>query len=155
MRSLIVAVAMVAAALTPTTADARTSCVYDPDQLSFRQVIRQETTGEDKYPVMFLGKVVRLQDLGGKPRGETIAKLAVAEHPVGYAPLISGVHFYRPPKGGPAIAGQLQFEPRKFYVVIAMRNNDGTFDTPLLCSDTQQVSKTRFHSLARFARAQE
>lgn len=155
MRALVVVVMMLAAFLTPTTADAHTSCAYDPDQLTYRQMIRQETTGDNKYPVMFLGKVVRLKDLGGKPRGETIAKLAVAEHPVGFAPLISSVHFYRPPNGGPLIPGQLQFEPRKFYVVIAARRTDGSFDTQLLCGDTRRVSKSKFYSLARFARAQE
>jgi hypothetical protein len=81
---------VIAALLLPlmaTTAGA--ACAADPDALSFRQMIAQGRTGVDGFPIMFLGKVVRTKDLGGGPGGATIAKLAVAAHPVGYAPLVS------------------------------------------------------------------
>ncbi|MEO8328788.1 MAG: hypothetical protein ABI586_02170 [Candidatus Nanopelagicales bacterium] len=134
------------------TAMARTSCAEDPGQLTFRQMIAKHRTGERGYHNMFLGKVVRIKDVGGKPKGNTIAKLAVAEHPVGFAPLVARVHYYRRQPQEGVIPGEFRFERRGFYVVIADRRHDGSFDVQQLCGDTTSVSRERFYSLARFAR---
>ena len=131
-------------------ADARLSCAADPNDLSYRQMIRQHKTGEKAYPVMFLGQVVVIKDLGGKPRGKTIAKLAVAEHPVGFAPLVSRVHFERPDKGE-VVPGLFEFHKRERYVVIADRRRDGTFDISQLCGRTSSVDRQQFRSLIQFA----
>ncbi|HVF08867.1 MAG TPA: hypothetical protein VNC60_09845 [Actinomycetota bacterium] len=72
------------------------SCVPDDDALSFHEMIDQGTTGKVGYPVMILGVVRSLKDLGGDPDGgRTIARLEVVEHPVGYAPHESRVRFFR------------------------------------------------------------
>ncbi len=58
-------------------------CVAPPaDALSFEEMIDQETTGIDAYPIMFLGIVASWHDLGGRPGGgKAIARLAVASTP--------------------------------------------------------------------------
>jgi hypothetical protein len=149
---IFLATALVAASLLTGggVADARLSCAADPNDLSFRQMIRQHKTGEKGYHVMFLGVVVDIKDVGGKPRGKTIAKLAVAEHPVGFAPLVSRVHFDRPDKGE-VIPGLFEFHKGERYVVIADRRRDGTFDVSQLCGRTWSVGQKRFRSLIQFS----
>ena len=43
------------------------SCPVDEDDLKFEQMIEQGTTGEDRYPIMTLGVVRSLKDMGGDP----------------------------------------------------------------------------------------
>jgi len=45
------------------------SCPEDPDALTFQEMIDQGTTGKDRFPIMFLGVVVAIVDLGGRPDG--------------------------------------------------------------------------------------
>ncbi|MGZ4148395.1 MAG: hypothetical protein ACXVPL_11920 [Actinomycetota bacterium] len=122
------------------------------EALTFRQMIKQHTTGYADQPVMFLGKVVVVKDLGGGPYGKAIAKLAVAAHPVRFAPLVSRVRFYRPKPSDPAAFGYERFDPGHFYVVIASRRNDGSFRIVEICGPTSEVGKRRFWSLVRLAR---
>ena len=82
-----------------------------PDALSYEEMIEQGTTGSERYPIMFLGVVVTTKNLGGPPRRQMIAKMAVAEHPVGFAPLVSRVRFWRDP-GGEDYPASLILEPR-------------------------------------------
>lgn len=70
---------------------AQAICPAPVDDLAYEEMIAQRTTGVDGFPIMILGVVVTTKDLGGRPGGSTIAKLAVAEHPVGFAPLVSRV----------------------------------------------------------------
>ena len=148
---ILIATALVAASLfTGGAADARLSCAIDPNDLSYRQMIRQHKTGEKGYPVMFLGVVVDIKDVGGQPFGKTIAKLAVAEHPAGFAPLVSRVHYERPERGE-SIPGMFLFHKRERYVIIADRRRDGTFDISQLCGRSSSVSQQRFRSLIQFA----
>ena len=65
-------------------------CPAPVDDLAHEEMIAQRT-GVDGFPIMILGVVVTTKALGGRPGGSTIAKLAVAEHPVGFAPLVSRV----------------------------------------------------------------
>lgn len=123
-----------------------------PGSLSYEEMIEQGTTGSERYPIMILGVVVTTKNLGGPPRGAMIAKMAVAEHPVGFAPLVSRVRFWRDP-GGEDYPPSLIFEPGHRYVVIAHRRADGTF-TPLgPCGPTSEVDRETFRALVRLARA--
>ena len=56
-----------------------------PGALSYEEMIEQRTTDSERFPIMILGVVVTTKNLGGPPRGAMIAKMAVAEHPVGFA----------------------------------------------------------------------
>jgi hypothetical protein len=123
------------------------------DQLTFRQMIRRHTTGDPDFPVMILGKVVGVKDLFGGPKGKAIAKLAVAEHPVGSAPLVARVRFYRPKADEPDPTGNYErFRMGRHYVVIASRRSDGSFDIQQLCGPCSEVGRHRFRSLVRLAR---
>ena len=95
------------------------SCVFDPDALTFHEMIDQGTTGNEDFPIMFLGVVASWSDVGGRPGGgEAIARLAVGEHPVGNAPLVSDVRFYRQ---YPGVSSSVEFEFRRDgrYAVVA------------------------------------
>ena len=108
-------------------APAVASCAPDPDALRVREMIDQDTTGQDDYPIMFLGVVADWYDVGGRPGGgRAIARLAVAEHPAGNAPLVSDVRFWR---NYPGVGSSFEFEFKRDgrYVVIARRLDDGTF----------------------------
>ena len=133
---------------------AQALCAADPDALTFRQMIKQGTTGQEGYPVMILGAVVTIKDLGGRPgSGAAIAKLAVAAHPVGSAPLVSRVHFLRPaPNVG--VEDNLEFHPGKRYVVIASPRPDGSFDPDGGCGQTRAVTALRFRRLVALAKEQ-
>ena len=128
---------------------AHAACAADPDALTFRQMIQQGQTGSD-YDVMILGKAIRIRDVGGARGGRTIAKLAVAETPVGSAPLITRVYFYRPPPGS-VISENFEFHRGQWYVVIAAHRSRGGFDFDGACGQTSSVSRTRFHRLVRLA----
>lgn len=129
------------------------ACPAPPsDALTFKQMIKQRTTGYADYPVMLLGEVVVVKDLGGGPYGKAIAKLAVAAHPIRFAPLVSRVRFYRPKPSDPAAVFYGRFDPGHFYVVFASRLNDGSFKIAEVCGPTTEVGKHRFWSLVRLAR---
>jgi len=130
---------------------AEASCTADPNALTFAQMIHKKRTGVHHYPVMFLGKVVTVKDVGGRRGGDTIARLAVAAHPVGFAPLVSRVHFYTPPPRI-GVEDNLEFKRHQRYVVIAHRRKDGTFDFDGGCGQTRAVSRHAFQKLRQMAR---
>jgi hypothetical protein len=130
---------------------ARAACAPDPDALTFREMVIEERTGVEGYPVMFLGVDVANKDLGGGRGGKTIARFAVAEHPAGRAPLVSRVRFWRDPPGT-VTTDHIEFHVRTHYVVIASRRADGTFDSDGGCGQTRKVSRSRFRALVHLAR---
>jgi hypothetical protein len=125
-----------------------------PDALTFRQMIRRHTTGDPDFPIMILGKVVVIKDLGGGPRGKAIARLAVAAHPTGFAPLVSKIRFYRPKLSDPGAFIYERFRVGHHYVAIASRRKDGSFDIIQACGPTSEVGRHRFRGLVRLARRQ-
>jgi len=130
------------------------ACAADPNALSFRDMIKKNKTGIPSYDHFFVGRVVDIKDLEPGKGGEKLAKLAVAESPVGYAPLVARVHFWKPESGGgPTPVGDLHYHRRHFYAVIGERLKDGTFaDDAGECGRTVEIGHDRFWNLVRFVR---
>lgn len=149
---LLIATVLTAATLVVPSTPANALCALDPDDLSLRQMIKQGTTGE-RQRTLFLGKVVSIKDVDPGRGGDKIAKLAVAESPVGYAPLVARVHFWKPPPGT-AVEDNLVYHRRGFYAVVANRLDDGSFNDDAPCRHTRQVTRTRFWDLVELARDQ-
>jgi hypothetical protein len=125
------------------------SCPPDEDALSFHEMIDQGTTAKTVYPIMILGVVRSLRDLGGDPHGgRTIARLEVVDHPVGYGVAGSRVRFFRefPDEG---TLYRFQFVVGGRYVVIAHRNDDGSFRSDGTCGQTKRVDRETFRELVR------
>lgn len=128
------------------------SCAPDEDDISFEQMIDQKTTAEARYPIMILGVVRSVKDLGGDADdGPSIARLEVVEHPVGYAPAESRVGFWR--ESHPSTLYRFQFRLGGRYVVIAHRNDDGSFRSDGTCGQTKRMTHERFRELVRYARS--
>jgi hypothetical protein len=123
-----------------------------PDALTFRQMIRRHTTGDPDFPIMILGKVVVVKDLGGGPRGKAIARLAVAAHPTGFAPLVARIRFYRPKLSDPGAFIYERFRVGHHAVVIASRRGNGSFDIVKACGPSSEVGRHRLRRLVRLAR---
>lgn len=129
---------------------AQAICPAPVGELTYEEMIDQRTTGVDAFPIMILGVVVTTKDLGGRPGGSTVAKLAVAEHPVGFAPLVSRVRFWRIPGGG--YPPYFEFKRGRRYVVIARSRPDRTFGFDGPCGQTGELSPPAFRALVRLAR---
>jgi hypothetical protein len=133
------------------------ACAADPNALSFRQMIVKQTTGNRTFPLMFLGTVRRISDVGGQPGGDTIARIDVAQHPVGFAPAVARVHFWTPPPmtgAGTGAEDNFLFKRHRRYVVVADRTAHGSFIFDGGCGQTRWVrSDDRFHRLVRLARS--
>ena len=126
------------------------SCIPDEDALTFHEMIDQGTTGEDRYPIMFLGVGRSLKDMGGDPSGgRTVARLEVVEHPVGYAPAEARVRFWQDLEGE---SFRFEFRPGGRYVIIARRLEDGSFRFDGDCGETEHVDRETFQELVRYAR---
>lgn len=142
------------AALAPATllaAPAAASCVDDPDALSIRQMIVQGTTGSERYDVLFLGRVLKLHDLGGDEGGPTIARFLVRDDPVGSAPGRARVRFWKPPSGV-GVSDNFEFGPGRHYAVVAHRRSNGVFLFDGACGQTTQLSRHRMWRLIRLFR---
>jgi hypothetical protein len=142
------------AALAPATmmaSPAGASCAYDPDVLSIRQMIVQGITGSDRFDVLFLGRVVRLRDLGGGEGGPMIARLRVREHPVGSAPRRARVRFWKPPPGE-AVSDNFEFRRGLRYAVVAHRRDNGVFLFDGACGQTRRLSRERMRRLIHLFR---
>jgi hypothetical protein len=128
------------------------ACAANPDALAIREMIDTETTGESDFPLLFLGVVVAHRDLGGRPNaGYTIARVAVVEHPVGFAPHETGVRFWKaPPRVGVSENLELKVDGR--YALVARRLDDGTFRFDGACGESRRLNRDRFHDLVRYAR---
>jgi hypothetical protein len=143
------------AALAPTTmlaSPARASCAYDPDALSIRQMIVQGTTGSERFDVLFLGRVVRLHDLGGDEGGSMIARFRVREHPVGFAPDRARVRFWKPPPGE-AVSDNFEFRQGLRYAVVAHRRSNGVFLFDGACGQTTRLSRERMRRVIHLFRS--
>ena len=128
------------------------SCPVDEDDLKFEQMIEQGTTGEDRYPIMNLGLVRSVKDMGGDPDGgRTLARLEVVEHPVGYASLEIRIRFWQAFPGTSSL--QLEFSDGARYVLIARRLDDGSYKTDGACGQTKRINHPRFRELVRYARS--
>ena len=128
------------------------SCVPDEDALAFHEMIDQGTTGENRYPIMFLGVGRSLQDMGGDPGGgRTVARLEVVEHPVGYAPAEARVRFWQDLPGSESF--RFEFRPGGRYVVIGRRLDDASFRFDGDCGETKRVDREMFRELVRYARS--
>ena len=129
------------------------SCAPDDGALTFHEMINQRTTGKDRYPVMFLGVVSSLKDMGGDPDGgRTVARLEVVGHPVGYAPPEGRVRFWREFSDEGTLY-RFQFRVGGRYVVIARRLDDGSFRSDDTCGQTKRVDRETFRELVRYARS--
>jgi hypothetical protein len=130
---------------------ASASCAYDPDALSIRQMIVQETTGSEQFDVLFLGRVDRLRDLGGGEGGPTIARFRVREHPVGFAPDRARVRFWKAPPGV-GLSENFEFQRGFRYAVVAHRRSDGVFQFDGACGQTTKLTRQRMRRLIHLFR---
>ena len=128
------------------------SCAPDEDDISFEQMIDQQTTAEARYPIMILGAVRSVKDMGGDPDGgRTVARLEVVEHPVGYAPPEARVRFWRDLPGSESFRFEIHSGIR--YVVIARKLDDGSFAFDGDCGQTRPFPHEPFRELVRYARS--
>jgi hypothetical protein len=146
-----IACAAAIAPLVVSASSATASCVADPDALSIRQMIVTGTTGAEGFDVLFVGRVVRLHDLGGGEGGSTLARFLVKEHPVGFAPRGARVRFYDPPPGV-GVSSNFEFKQGRHYAVVADREHSGVFDFDGACGQTTQLSQQRMRRLIRLSR---
>ena len=123
----------------------------DPDALSIRGMIVTGTTGADGFDVLFLGRVVRLHDVGGGEGGSTLARFLVKEHPVGFAARGARVRFYDPPPGV-GVSSNFEFRLGRHYAVVADRQHSGVFDFDGACGQTAPLSQHRMRRLIRLSR---
>jgi hypothetical protein len=136
--------------LTPST-NAYAVCAGDPNALTFHQMIKKNKTGERGMDTLILGKVVAIKDVKPGKGGDKIAKLAVAGSPVGYAPLVARIHFYKDPPGQ-VTEDQFVYHRHSFYVVVANRLKNGSFNDDMACGQTRKMKHDAFWNLVRFAR---
>lgn len=129
---------------------ARAACAADPNDLSFRQMIRRGTTGDAFYNRMMIGWVVLVRDPGDEGARAT-AVLAVGAHPTGFVALVAWERFYHAPPGV-GIEDNVEFAPGERWVVIAHRKGDGSYSQDGGCGQTRHVTKERFRDLLSRAR---
>jgi hypothetical protein len=149
-RLLIACVAALAPMAMPAS-PAGASCAYDPDALTIRQMIVRGTTGSERFDVLFLGRVVRLHDLGDGEGCPTIAGFRVREHPVGFAPRRAWVRFWKAPPGTSS-SDDFAFRQGVRYAVVAHRRSNGVFLFDGACGQTTRLSRERMRRLIRLFR---
>jgi hypothetical protein len=133
---------------------ARADCAADPTTISFHRMIAIGKTGEPSFPVMLLGRVVGIKDLGGGRGGDSIAKLAVGAHPTtAWAPLVARIPFYKPPPRT-SIVPNLEFHRGELFVVLAERQPDRTYRSDGPCGRSRELRSANFHRLLDFAERQ-
>jgi hypothetical protein len=151
---LVVAVATLLSPLIPTGTAQALSCAPPPD-LTFREMIRKHTTGSNYYDRMILGRVVAIKDVDPGQGGWKVAKVAVAASPVGWAPFVARLPFWKPEKSDEPTPGEdyaINYRTGRYYVIIAHRNKDGTFDDDSECGNSEPVSKQQLWALVRYDR---
>lgn len=129
---------------------AQADCAQDPDALTFHEMIDKGTTGKDRFPAMILGVGDGIVDRGGGPGGRSIARLAVVDHPVGFASPVARVRFWRDPPGMGTFPN-FEFGPHGRYVVLARRLDDGSLKFDGACGQTRRLNRERFRGLVRYA----
>jgi hypothetical protein len=126
------------------------ACPFPEGRLTFRQMIVQGRTGEAPFRYLLLGRVISIRDLGGDPGGRMMAKVAVAAHPLGFAPLISRVRFERPAPGDEGY-GYIHIRRGDRYAMVAKKLRDGSFTIVSICGPTHELSRHRFAALVRLS----
>jgi hypothetical protein len=134
-------------AIQPGTAHA--ACVSDPTDISYKQMIRTGTTGDDYFHRMIIGRVAAVRDPGDEG-GKAIAVVAVGAHPTGFVPLVARVRFDKLPPGV-WVEDHIEFAVGERWVIISRRKNDGSYVHDGGCGQTQAVSLYRFRQLLRLA----
>ena len=133
---------------------ARALCAApDPDQLTFREMIEQGTTGDDTFDRMIIGRVLRIRDRGAVG-GKATAFVRVAADPTGDVPDVAKVRFRRYP---PRVWAEhsLEFRVGERWVIIAYRADGGRFHHDGDCGQTERVSVQRYRDLVAYARAHD
>lgn len=129
------------------------ACASDPDALRLREMIDAGTTGEPRFPLLILGRVVGHRDLGGDPKGgDTIARVEVVEHPIGDGPRFARVRFWKPPPGV-WLEDNLELAVDRRYGLVARHRDDGTFTFDGACGESRRLHHDRFRELVRYARS--
>ena len=144
------AVAVLAAMLMAPAAQAE--CAQDTDALTFHEMIDQDRTGKDRFPIMVLGVGDAIVDRAGGPGGRSIARLRVVDHPVGFASPVARVRFWRDPPGM-GTWPNFEFGPHGRYVEIARRLDDGSLKFDGACGQSRRLNRERFRELVRYARS--
>ena len=150
MRRVILVICILAGALLVGPGPAHAVCATDPEARSFRHMVVSRDTGNDRYPLMILGKAIAIRDLRGPAGGATIARIAVAATPLGRAPLISRVRFYRPERGT-SLSDNFEFHRGHWYGVIARHRAAGGFAFDGACGRTRSMSRHFIRRLTRLA----
>lgn len=145
MRRLLGVVLCVSFAIQPSAAHA--SCGYDPADISFKQMIRAGTTGDDYYHRMIIGRVADIRDPGAEG-GEAIAAVAVGAHPTGSVPLVARVRIEEPSS---ILDSEPDFDIGERWVIIARQTTDGSYRHDGFCGRTSWVSRWRFRTLMALA----
>lgn len=124
----------------------------DPRNRTFREMIAHDTTWDPDYPTMILGRVVAIRNVKDGREGWAFAMVRSHARPIGIAPRLAEVRFWRnPPVGG--IVGAFQFRIGARYVVLAHRRPDGAFRMDFLCGRSRSMDRVHFRRLVRFALA--
>jgi hypothetical protein len=154
VRRFAIVCSLVFSAIAVAAPAAQAACATDPTTISFHRMIVIGKTGESNYPVMLIGRVVAIKDLGGGRGGDSTARIAVAAHPTtNWAPLVARVPFWKPP---PRlwVSENLEFHKGERFVVIADRNRDGTYASDGACGHTRDVRVGQFNRLVDLAERQ-
>ena len=149
MRRLLV-LALVACVASAAPIPARAACAADPTDLSFKQMIKRDTTGDGFYDRMLIGRVVVVRD-PGQEGGRATAVVAVGAHPTGFVPLVARVRFYEPPPGT-GIEDNIEYASGERWVIIAHHKSDGSYAHDGGCGQTRRVTKDSFRKFMRLAR---
>ena len=134
-------------------APAYAACAPDADAMRLREMIDAGATGEPRFPALVLGVVVERRDLGGDPHGgDTLARLAVVEHPVGFTSSLIWVRYWKAPPGV-GMAENLELRVDGRFALLVRRLDDGTFDSDGYCGESRRLNHDRFRELVRYARS--
>ena len=142
----------VVAGLFALAAPAGAVCAYDPNDppLPLKQMIRRETTGDDRFTRLMLGRVRRIRDPGDEG-GDVVVQLRVREVPVGPDREWGRISDWEAP---PGVSSEHDFVFRRGgrYAVVARHLHDGRFSYDGDCGQTAKVSAERLRGLVRLSR---
>ena len=130
-----------------------TSCAYDANAPTLKQMIRMGTTGDPYYDTLLLGRVIDIRD-HRRPGGPAVAVLRVWAAPVGHGSRYVRVRFAlpRPSDGVVVVPGERIYQKGDRYAVVGHRSADGAYVDDGLCGSTRPLTLTRLKILLRYAR---
>jgi hypothetical protein len=126
-----------------------------PGTPTIRQMIVRGSTGNERFPLLLLGRVRGTRDLRGGPNGYAIARFRVVEDAIGRVPGFVRVRFYRPTPAdadGELISPHAVLDRGERWGLVSRRRANGTVEFVLRCSDSRSYGTTRFRNLVRLAR---